>query len=533
MKQIHIKRLSIILSLLLALSLCACGSPISTNGGNDKINSDASVEMSDAQSTENYSSDETSSEIEISQPEEEIKTQQISHENLRYVMIYNPKIYKEDNKYNGNLNTGFLGEQIDTTMTKSDGLDSSSDYPFLPFEQGSIDPDIPFDEINWDGDRGEIVMPTYSVGDEKSFYCFDIKMNRTLKDFTCLYAGQYCNVWSYDNNFNSYAALIYGMAFDEDIDTQMLESFGSARFTENGGKVNLLFYPMADGLAGCYTTADLFSNTEVTENMIATYGLNTNYAILNINSSYAIYQDFVELMCSTMAHEFQHLICATDSIYALNSKFCSSWLNEAMSGYAEEKLYPGAKELGGHYTAFAKSDRIRNGQSLYNFETDENDIGVYGSVYLFAEYLANLTVNNTVYRDFHNDWRESYSKTICDEEGLYSVVPSSVIDEIMASIKFSDNITFKNKQEELMSKITLDFYLSLLSNGEGTPSAYDKVDPFTLLYDEVGAAKIEGGGRVIIALKDNIFEIPEDADEGLIYIGLDENFQPITDFISN
>ena len=84
-----------------------------------------------------------------------------------------------------------------------------------------------------------------------------------------------------------------------------------------------------------------------------------------------------------------------------------------------------------------------------------------------------------------------------------------------------------------MSKITLDFYLSLLSNGEGTPSAYDKVDPFTLLYDEVGAAKIEGGGRVIIALKDNIFEIPEDADEGLIYIGLDENFQPITDFISN
>jgi len=39
-----------------------------------------------------------------------------------------------------------------------------------------------------------------------------------------------------------------------------------------------------------------------------------------------------------------------------------TWLNEAMSGYVEEQLYPGAKESAGHYDAFVESNRIRHGQ---------------------------------------------------------------------------------------------------------------------------------------------------------------------------
>ena len=58
---------------------------------------------------------------------------------------------------------------------------------------------------------------------------------------------------------------------------------------------------------------------------------------------------------------------------------------------------------------------------------------------------------------------------------------------------------------------------------------YDElVEAQTLLYDEINPADIEGGGRVIAALKDGEFKFPEDADEGLIYIGLNKNFEPVT-----
>ena len=50
----------------------------------------------------------------------------------------------------------------------------------------------------------------------------------------------------------------------------------------------------------------------------------------------------------------------------------------------------------------------------------------------------------------------------------------------------------------------------------------------TLLYDEINPADIQGGGRVIAATMDGTFEIPDDADYGLIYIGLDADFKPVT-----
>lgn len=517
------EKMTRILSLLLCVSLILCLAACGGAGQTDMTGDQAGI---------NNTSEPDVTQTENTEPP---KVEQISDENgkLRYVMIYNPKVYKESASFGNNLSTGDFGMQVDTSMAKADGLEMPTDYPFNPWNQTDIDPDIPLDELNLDGDRADTMITPYSVGNSKTFYCFDSSMNRTSKEFTCLYTGSYCNIWSYDPQFNSYAAEIYGKAFDEKIYPQMLDSFGTARFAENGGKVNLLFYPMTDGLAGCFTNADLYSSSEVPTELAGLYGMNTDHAILNINSAYAIYVELVDLMCSTMAHEFQHLICATDSTYALNGEYCSTWLNEAMSGYVEEMLYPGAKETSGHYEAFAMSDRIRYGQSLYNFETDNTDIGVYGSVYLFSEYLAGLTNQGTTFRNFHDSWRNSYSMTICDSEGLYSIMPQNVIDEISGTIDFSDSVVFESEKEEWMSKLTLAFYMSLLANDPTAPSAYSNVDPLTLLYDEINPANIEGGGRVIIAVKDSVFNIPEDADDGLVYVGLDENFQPITSFITN
>ena len=80
-----------------------------------------------------------------------------------------------------------------------------------------------------------------------------------------------------------------------------------------------------------------------------------------------------------------------------------------------------------------------------------------------------------------------------------------------------------------MSKLTLDFYLSMFAK-TGNLEAYKAIQNSALLYDEINGAEIEGGGRIIVAV-DGKFEIPEDADSGLIYVGLDENYQPVTSFI--
>lgn len=450
---------------------------------------------------------------------------------MRYVMIYNPKVYKESNGYPESLNTGSFASQIDTGMFRADGLEMPAESEYIQWNAKEHDIEIPQDELNLDGNRADVMLTPYSKGDIKGFYCYDKALNRTYQTFKCLYAGTYCNIWSYDSQFSSYAAEIYGKEFDQYIYPNLVNAFGTARFADNGGKVNLLFYPMMDGLLGCFTYADIYSSYEAPANVATAYGLNTDHAILNINSVYSMRSDLVELMCSTMAHEFQHLICATDSIYALNDESCSTWLNEAMSGYVEEMLYPGAKELSGHYSAFATSDRIRYGQSLYNFETDSEDIGVYGSVYLYSEYLASLVSQDATYRQFHDSWRSSYSMTICDAEGLYNIMPDIIAQQLFDMVEYSDNIVFANKEEEMMSKLTLSFYLSLLERGIGMPEEYGNVDPRNLIYDELWPANIEGGGRIIIAVKDGVYTIPADADSGLVYVGLDGNFQPVTPFV--
>jgi hypothetical protein len=167
---------------------------------------------------------------------------------------------------------------------------------------------------------------------------------------------------------------------------------------------------------------------------------------------------------------------------------------------------------------------------LYNFKTNYNDIGVYGSVYYFAKYLEKIA-GKSVFRDVMDYWRDSYSSTLSTAEALAKSVPSSVYNGIDNSLNYSGlGLSFNSKEEEWMSKLTLNFYMAMLANDEGI-SAFNKIDRETLLYDRIDGVNIEGGGRIIVALNGNSFEIPDDADSGLIYVGLDKNFKPIPGFI--
>ncbi len=442
---------------------------------------------------------------------------------LSYVLIYNPEIYDENQYINAKLTTGDLNQYVEAIINRADG---PTDAPktWIPYSTDIIGGKLP-ENLDLSGNKAETILIPYKEGDIHQFYCGESQ--RALKEFTCEYAGKYCNVWEANSNVNKSDLQKVGQEFDQNIFEQMTETFGKGRFVDNGGKVNILVYPMqTQGLMGFFSMLDLFAKGEVYEEEISSYGINTDHAIININSD-IVNESNLSYANSTLAHEYQHLLSFSNYFYTVNQTVMRTWLNESMSGYVEEHIYPGTKELEGHYDSFADSTRIRHGQSLYNFDTTntftEFDIGVYGSVYLFAEYLVKMS-GEDIFSKIHSYWKNSYSNTLSEAEAIAKSVNSDFYNKIDSSFEFN-NVTFNNTDEEWLSKLTLNFYLSILNYDSEDPKAFENVESQALLYDEINPAEIEGGGRVIVALKDDSFEIPSNSDDGLIYVGLNENFE--------
>lgn len=454
-----------------------------------------------------------------------------SSADIQYVMIYNPEGFDPDYPYlNSTKSTGSLNKQI-VVDTNKGGLGDGEEK--LGASQDDINGGLPLDELLGEGDRASTYSPVYKVGDKNYFFCYDnVSLNnaRLYREFTCKYAGKHCNIWVC-GTMDEQTVQDYGTQFDNYIYDSVVDAFGTPRYADSGGKVNLLYYSMPKNIGGCFCMLDLYASPEVTVDDIFDYGINVDHAILHINLDYTTYPSMQTFMRSTMAHEFQHLICGTNAFYARGFKRCDTWLNEAMSGYIEELLYPGVKaQENGHLENFYESDLVRNGQSLYNFKTSGLDFGVYGSVYLYAEYLANLA-GKDVFSNFHDYWRNSYSYTLSTAEAVSESVPSSIYMAVDNSIIYPASVSFDSYEEAWMSKLTLQFYLELLNRDKGDPASFSDVDARDLLYNEVNAAELEGGGRILIALKGSNYTIPSDADSGLIYVGLDKNFNVVTDLI--
>jgi hypothetical protein len=202
-----------------------------------------------------------------------------------------------------------------------------------------------------------------------------------------------------------------------------------------------------------------------------------------------------------------------------------------MSGFVEDNFYSDTYKKKSKY--ISGSDLVRYGQSLYNFNTDpgKGDIGAYGSVYMFSHYLEKLG-GKDVFNKLHTYWRKNFSASISEAESLRSVL-SSKESKIMSTYTYPSNFKISDKDNEFISKLTLDFYMSMMQyNSKDDPKEYKPLDIQKLLYDKVSPAEIEGGGRIIFAVKNGKFEIPSDSDKGLIFIGFDKDFNQITDIVT-
>ena len=469
--------------------------------------------------------------------------------NATYVMIYNPLVYDELNASvatKTSLNSGKLGSQVVTGIKRADNL-AEANYPVMvtPRDVSQGIENIEIQEVN---DKAGTVYQQY-LGDTISVYAFDDQLRtRQKKTFTCIYVGKECYVYDLDGTVSAKDAEMIGKEFDDKIFPADTNEFGKGRFTEGDGKVYILMQPMADGLCGFFSYFDNFAYGEVDTATIEANGINTDRAIININSRYlAAKPDMVK---STLAHEYQHLISSSDSFEKGTYQTFRTWYDETMSAHAEEMVYPGLKKKEGFDQYMFISENYIHGQSLFNFDTtNDANIGAYGAVYLFSLYLDKI---GKPYGSTHTLWRMLKQDTPPIDECLTDAFKSTpTIITYDSSGKETSNNTgsenyakildskyvypdsikkkFSSDSEMMMSKLALDFYLDSLKIDFGDIT--NDIHAY-MLYDSVNACKIEGGGRIIVALSGDSFTIPADADDSLIYIGLDSDFNPVTGLIT-
>lgn len=461
-----------------------------------------------------------------------------------YVLIYNPLLYSQDSSAKENekksMNTGYLGTQVVAGSGKAGELKTEEDTPdVIPYDENldawELDPERT-------GTRAQGPDPVYKQGDKHEF-AYSAGEYRKRGTFTCVYAGKYCYIWSISNSISKENAKKQGQYFDEKIYPQMVENFGTPRFTENGGKVNLLYYSMKDiNYGGFFSGYDSYYEEEYYEGWGEKEKYNFGHAIINISTDCNY-----EYNLSTCAHELQHQICSSEALYEGWEGWMDSWLNEAMSLAASELVTQGSSDNFSTGAYFYESERFRNGQSLYNFTTDysSSDTGTYGAVYLFEEYFKRLG-GNDVYSKVHTFWREETKQSNKTEaNALKSALSKTKINEIAMKYDYSDSLVKQigSGSNVWLSKLTLDFWIATIEdspircdiyaskrtyNGKKlSASEWMKVFRQQKLYDKVTAASIEGGGCIFVATKNGTYSVPQDADSNLIYVAFDKNFKVI------
>ena len=446
--------------------------------------------------------------------------------NIRYVMIYNPMIYSDEyGRVTGPLvSTGSLAGQVDTETFRGAELEEEEELVPIPMPQEE-DLLLESDEVDRSGARSGDPDPSYSQGDRHTFYTYDYKTeNRIRREFTCVYAGSHCCFWSYEGSVSADDAETLGKEFDSVIYPMDAALFGQPRFTENGGKINVLCYPVKSRYLGFFTSLDNYATGEVSANTAEKHGMNLDHAIITVNAEYV---DDLEEMKSTLAHELQHQIAHSDVMRQDKSPGMKTWIDEAMSTYAEDQVYPYSGEDKRRFSAYFRSGLTRRAQSLYNFNSTETDAGCYGGVRLFARYFASYTNNPFWY--FHEYWRSQNRASLSTAEALFNSCYSGYRESLDAAYRYPRNVSqlFRVKYDEWMSKMTLDFYIKSLDPALcGFSAAEMQKAHEQMLYTSGEALYLEGGGRIIIPVYGE-YTMPEDAGSVLVYIGLDESFRPV------
>lgn len=238
----------------------------------------------------------------------------------------------------------------------------------------------------------------YRVGDEEKFWVI-ADMDGTTSGETqvsarAAYVGDHCYVFV-DKAFNADDSRIQlmGKTFDAQIFPTDSRLFGNpvASGVNGDPKISLLVTPAVgnygkDTTIGYFTVRDLFTPEDDPTQAVLQH---SNRRLMLYMSSYVVSKGQPADFLGTMAHEFEHLINASQRIFSTGAKTTEDvWLDEGLAMYAMEANGYGLGGAGGvvfsHVAAYqAQPERY----SLTNWDIDP-DQSAYGAAYLFTTYLV-------------------------------------------------------------------------------------------------------------------------------------------------
>lgn len=361
-------------------------------------------------------------------------------------------------------------------------------------------------------------------------YQYDKRTFRLAKE------GEHCCIWVPENDT---------VSFTDDQTTEMLnefenviypsntDRFGGFRDLNGDGKLHIVTYAMNSlSVCGFFDSYDLYSREEIQEIDPDDCESYNCLPIINVNARMA---DRNKIVYGTLAHEFQHLILrsavlASPANAGLLGKedTIGVWLNEGFSMAAEEFAYPGSVAEQGYLDAFEKSDKVRIGMSYQNFDATSSDVGAYGQSFLFSDYLRTQG-GEDVYSGVLDYWRSAETLSALTEgSAIRSQLDAETIVALQSICTYSDtvNAALGTEDEILLSKIALAFRLAILLKEQ--TGVYSIRTPEASIPEYTGSGrKIEGGGALLLSCS-GCFEVPADADSGLLFVGIKDG--SITEF---
>ena len=447
-----------------------------------------------------------------------------------YVIIYNPDT-NSDTRSTGNL-SGLIETSAGVSanaVTKRSVSDDARPYiididSILEQDQGSG---------NMKAAATVPVRASYNVGSTKTF---TVNSNYSPTgsssiEFKCLYVGQHCYIWTPTTSNNTYPldtidesyAKKAADEFDSKFDL-MQSSFGNhTNGTSGDGKLNMLYYNIDDGWQpGQGYVAGFFWGTDLSNNGVPMLNIDTYPGVYYKNAN-GVETKRIDGTFSTMVHEYQHLICYS------NTRYMSTWLNESFSAAAEEICYPGSSVVARIQSwenyfysnnndwldppaefQYTSSYNLHNGYSMYAWNNNLDDIlALYAQVSMFAQYLYSQ-FGNTIYKQISSNW------SMNNEVAAITAATGMDCSELVKNFRVA--VTANAAQSQYNG-----IYGFKAQPGYDPSKYHDVQNPWDLLAPVVFTGtncSIQGGGAITVKPVNGVYYPPSGADASLKYVGI-------------
>ncbi len=443
-----------------------------------------------------------------------------------YVVIYNASTDMSAAASTGSL-SGRIKTDLSASVSPSRTEAGESDIPYVI--------DVDYEVSQHTPEKAPEKAPArenFVVGSTHTFGLYNYPpVSGSDYDFTfkLLYQGSHCNIWTPTNadyhpldGINSDYARIAAERFDEKFEL-MQAAYGDFNDVNNDGRVNLLFYDIGDGWQpGQGYVAGYFWSEDFRYNNLAMIHIDTYPGIAYTNAA-GNYIDHFDDCFGTLVHEFQHCIN-----YSVTGGM-NVWLNEALSGSAEELCFPGSglyeripSWVDHKFTSLAD---INNPAVEYEYNPDL-DLHKGGSITawdssaldIFARYAEVMLFTQYLYTNFGS--------------GVFkSIISANSGDSVEASINAVVSAAGRS-WEDIWRGFTTAMIANDPASGYGfemnagyDPSAYYDLDSLyrllsPVVYTSTEAAEIYGGGFITVKPVNGVFVPPTDASSSLKYVGI-------------